>query len=74
MASREIDHKRVQELIFGALHRETTLPTAAAVAEMQAEDWDYFLDIAKRHRLGALLHQRMEQRPELMYRLRYASI
>lgn len=66
MASREVDHKRVQKLIFDALHRETTLPTAAAVTEMQAEDWDYFLDVAKRHRLGALLHQRMEQRPELM--------
>ncbi|MFY9259834.1 MAG: nucleotidyltransferase family protein [Gallionella sp.] len=61
MASSEIAHKRAQAFIFEALHLDTRLPEQASVLQMQAEDWDYLLQIAKEHRLGAMLHHRLKR-------------
>lgn len=61
MASSEIEHKRAQTFIFEALHLNAQLPTAVTAQLMQAEDWDYLLRIAKDHRLGAMLHNRLKR-------------
>ncbi|MDD2774331.1 MAG: nucleotidyltransferase family protein [Gallionella sp.] len=61
MASSEITHQRAQAFIFEALHLNAQLPTTTTAQLMLAEDWDYLLKIAKEHRLGAMLHNRLKR-------------
>ncbi len=61
MAGSEIAHKRAQAFIFAALHLDARLPEQSSVLQMQAEDWDYLLQVAKEHRLGAMLHNRLKR-------------
>lgn len=61
MAGSDMNRERVQKFIFDALHLDTQLPEAATTMQMQEEDWDYLLSIAREHRLGAMLHHRLKR-------------
>ncbi len=50
---------RARKLILDALHRDHMLPDLAAVRRMRAEDWDELSRLARMHRLGPMLHDRL---------------
>jgi hypothetical protein len=50
---------RARTLILDALHADRTLPGPADTLAMRAEDWDAFSSLARIHRLGPMLHNRL---------------
>lgn len=54
-----MNQERGKQFIFAALNLRRDLPTAEAIAAMQQEDWNYLLQMAKAHRLGPMLHEKL---------------
>lgn len=53
------ESSRAKGLILDALHLDCSLPDRAMAMRMQAEDWDEFSRLARMHRLGPMLHDRL---------------
>lgn len=54
-----LESVRARKLILDALHLDRSLPDLASVMRMGAEDWDEFSRLARMHRLGPMLHDRL---------------
>lgn len=53
------EHTYAKQLIFDALHRDRNRLTLEVVRQMCADDWDFLAHMAKIHRLGPMLHDRL---------------